>query len=91
MQSIPVPTDLIGPNRVAEILCVNRATVYRMLARGELTAYRITSGLTKVSEMEVRAHVEVTPTSLDIYVRRIVDAAPALNSEQLDKLRSLLA
>ncbi|WP_458246325.1 helix-turn-helix domain-containing protein [Streptomyces sp. MAI_2237] len=92
MHSVPAPSDLIGPNRAAEILQVGRTTVYRMIERGELTAYRVTSGLTRVSEAEVRAHIEVSsPPSLDLYVRRIVDAAPALNPEQLERLRALLA
>lgn len=92
MHSASVPPDLIGPNRAAELLRVGRATIYRMIQRGELTGYRVTSGLTRLSEAEVLAHIEVaTPASLDLYVRRIVDAAPALTPEQLERLRALLA
>ncbi|MET7720078.1 helix-turn-helix domain-containing protein [Streptomyces mirabilis] len=96
MQSVPLslPTDLVGPNRAAELLHVGRATVYRMIARGEITGYRLTSGLTKVSEAEVRSHVVTTrpgPMRLDAAIQRVVDAAPSLTSEQMDRLRSLLA
>lgn len=92
MPSAPLPSDLIGPNEAASILRVNRITIRRMIERGQLTGYRVTPGLCKVSEAEVRAQIEVTtPTSLDAYVRRIVDAAPALTPEQLEKLRALLA
>lgn len=94
MHSVPVPDDLIGPYRAAEILHVSRLTIHRMVQRGELTGYRVTSGRTKVSESEVRAHIEVTaPDSvgLDAHIRRIVDAAPALTPEQLERLRALLA
>ncbi|MEU3981779.1 helix-turn-helix domain-containing protein [Streptomyces sp. NPDC026672] len=94
MHSIPVPDDLIGPGRAAEILHVNPLTIQRMVKRGELTGYRVTSGLTKVSEAEVRAHIKTTAptvTELDAHVRRIVDAAPALTPDQLGRLRALLA
>ncbi|WP_367325349.1 helix-turn-helix domain-containing protein [Streptomyces sp. HUAS ZL42] len=92
MPSAPFPSDLIGPNDAATILSVSRITIRRMIERGELIGYRVTSGLTKVSEAEVRAHVTVAnPSSLDVYVRRIVDAAPALTPEQLERLRALLA
>ncbi|WP_432020417.1 helix-turn-helix domain-containing protein [Streptomyces sp. 1222.5] len=94
MHSVPVPSDLIGPNQAAEILGVSRRTVYNMIERGELIGYRVTDGLTRVAETEVRAHIkEVDPPSvtLDAHIRRIVDAAPALTPEQLERLRALLA
>lgn len=92
MPSAPFPSDLIGPNRAAEILHVNRITIRRMIERGQLAGYRVTPGLTKVSEAEVRAQIEVTaPTDLDAYVRWIVDGARRLPPEKLDKVRALLA
>ncbi|MEU6316104.1 helix-turn-helix domain-containing protein [Streptomyces sp. NPDC047009] len=94
MHCVPVPSDLIGPIDAAEILHVTDKTVRQMVKRGELTGYRVTSGLTKVSESEVRAHIKATApasTELDAHIRRIVDAAPALTPEQLERLRALLA
>lgn len=94
MDCVPVPSDLIGPYRAAEILHVSRLTIYRMIQRGEITGYRVTSGRTKVSETEVRAHIKVTaPTSVEVdaYINRIVDAAPAPTPEQEEKLRAWLA
>ncbi|MEV6049732.1 helix-turn-helix domain-containing protein [Streptomyces sp. NPDC052107] len=89
-----MPSDLIGPIQAAEILHVSRSTIYNMLKSGELTGYRVTDGLTRISETEVRAHIKTTaPTvvELDAHIRRIVDAAPALTPEQLERLRALLA
>jgi excisionase family DNA binding protein len=95
LHCVPVPSDLIGPGQAAEILHVSDRTIRNMIRRGELTGYRVTSGLTKLSEAEVRGHVRVGPQGdrpdLDGYIRRIVDAAPALTPEQLERLRALLA
>ncbi|MGW5475431.1 helix-turn-helix domain-containing protein [Streptomyces sp. NPDC004008] len=89
-----MPSDLIGSHRAAEILHVTPITVRRMIERGELTGYRVTSGRTKVSESEVRAHIKVTaPTSVEVdaYIDRLVQAAPAPTPEQREKLRAWLA
>ncbi|MGW4991890.1 helix-turn-helix domain-containing protein [Streptomyces mirabilis] len=95
MHCVPVPADLIGPGQAAEILHVTDKTIRKMVHRGELTGYRVTNGLTKVSEAEVRAHVRAVPLAgrpdLDGYIQRIVNAAPALTPEQLERLRALLA
>ncbi|MET8534028.1 hypothetical protein ABZV67_19320 [Streptomyces sp. NPDC005065] len=87
-----MPDDLIGPNVAADILHVSRVTIHNMVQRGELTGYMVTSGLTKVSESQVRSQVKVVaPKGVDLHIRRIVDAAPSLTPEQIDTLRALLA
>lgn len=94
MYCVPVPSDLIGPSEAAAILHVTDKTVRAMIRRGELTGYRVTNGLTRVSEAAVRGHVRVSEggrPDLDGYIRRIVDAAAVLTPEQLEKLRALLA
>lgn len=90
MSSAPIPHDLIEKSHAARLLGVHYTTVHHMVLRGELTGFRVTRGSTKVSEAEVRAHVEVSPASVDFHIRRIADA-PSLSGEQIEKLRSLLA
>ncbi|MFF8019819.1 excisionase family DNA-binding protein [Streptomyces sp. NPDC007896] len=86
-----VPSDLIGPKRAGELLGVSYGTVYSMIARGELIAYRVTNGIARLSEAEVRAHVRIGPQSVDAVIDRIVAAAPEPTPEQREKLDRWLA
>jgi putative molybdopterin biosynthesis protein len=59
-----LPELLLSPAQAAAQLGVNRETVYRLIARGELTAARVGSVL------------RVSPTDLAEYLKRSRGGAP---------------
>ncbi len=50
-----VPEDLIRPSKAAKILACHQATVYRLIMRGTLRAWRLGKDHYRVSEADVRA------------------------------------
>ena len=48
---------LLSPREVAELLAVNRATVYELIARGELRAVRVASAL-RIARADLAAYLE---------------------------------
>jgi len=55
---------LLGIRAVAEWLDVHENTVYRMIARGDIEAYKV-GGLTKVSSASVHAYLDSNRKGLE--------------------------
>ena len=94
MSRVLIPSDLIEKSEAADLLGLHYTTIHNMIRRGELTGYQVSKGSTKVSLAEVQAHVKVStpgPIKLAAAVQRVVDAAPSLTAEQMERLRALLS
>lgn len=81
----------VTPKQVAETCRVHVSTVYRLIRRGRLAAYRrgrfIHLDADEVSAaFRAATHVD----QIEAYVDRVVAQAPSLTSDQLSRLATLL-
>lgn len=95
-----IPAETVAraetPTEAAERYRVHPRTITRMIARGELPAYRVGRAV-RLDPAEVDAAFRAEPNrdpaaeAVAAYVARVVDDAPPLTAEQRSRLTSLLA
>lgn len=93
---MPEPQPSLNIPDVAAELNVSQQTVKRLIASGELPAFKIRAA-TRVRREDVenlkqsRPVVPAVEDRLDAYINRVVDSASELTPAQRDRLAALLA
>lgn len=93
---MPEPQPSLNIPDVAAELKVSQQTVKRLIASGELPAFKVRAA-TRVRREDVenlkqsRPVVPAVEDRLDAYINRVVDSASELTAAQRDRLAALLA